>query len=97
MDEALADGVTDEARRLVDLQLRHDPRPVGLSGLGADAEELRDLLGRPAFGHELQNLALAIRQRVAGKLRLVQRRLDDDAAWDFRTYPLKPASSAAMT
>ena len=28
--------------------------------------------------HELQNLALAIRQRVAGKLRLVQRRLDDD-------------------
>src|SRR5436190_24338402 len=28
LDEALADRVTDEARGFVDLELRHDPRPV---------------------------------------------------------------------
>jgi hypothetical protein len=45
---------------------------VRLGGLGADAEELPNLLRRPAFGHELQDLALAVRQRVARGLRLLQ-------------------------
>src|SRR2546425_7208912 len=59
LDEPAADGVADESGRLVDAQLRHDARPVGLGGLHADSQECRHLLGRLSFRHQLQNLALA--------------------------------------
>src|SRR5207253_6944931 len=38
LDQAPPNRVTDEARRLVDLELLHDPGPVGLRGLHADPE-----------------------------------------------------------
>src|SRR5439155_79738 len=76
LDQATPNRVTDEARRLVDLELLHDPGPVGLRGLHADPEELGDLLGRLAFGHQLQHLPLARGERVGRYVRLGQVGLD---------------------
>src|SRR5262249_4793927 len=78
LDDASPDRVAHEPGRVVDLELGHDPRPVGLRGPGADAQELGDLLGGLAFGHELQDLALAVGQVIARERRLAERRLDDD-------------------
>src|SRR5262245_42222583 len=44
--EPLTDRVTDQARRLVNPELRHDPAAMRLGGLGADAERAGDLLRR---------------------------------------------------
>src|SRR5215510_15656407 len=74
LDDAPADRVADEAGGVVDLELGHDPRAVGFGGLGADAEELGDLLGRLAFGDELKHLALAVGQGIARQRRLSERR-----------------------
>ena len=51
---------------VVDVQLPHDPRAVGLGGPVADAEQAPDLLHVLALGDELQHLALPRAQRVGG-------------------------------
>src|SRR5439155_17065814 len=57
-DQALADGVADQARDVVDVQLLHHTRAVKFGGLGRDPEQRGDLFGRFALGHELHDLAL---------------------------------------
>src|SRR5438034_5963441 len=59
--------VADEAGGVRRVELLQDPGPVGLDGLGADPEELRDLLRRLALGDELQHLAFPRRQRIGGQ------------------------------
>jgi hypothetical protein len=41
-----ADGVADQGGRLVDVQLAHQPGPVGLDGFDAQAQVLRNVLHR---------------------------------------------------
>src|SRR6185295_10208384 len=50
LDQALAQRVAHEPRRLVDTELLHDPRAVGLGRLDADEEQLRHLAGLLALG-----------------------------------------------
>src|SRR5207245_130595 len=71
-----ADGVTDQARRVVDIELRHDPGPVILRGLDAHAPEPSDLFRCLSLHHQLQDLALAWTQRIGRNLSLRQVRLD---------------------
>src|SRR5712692_9908966 len=61
LDHAATDRVAHEPRRVVDLELSHDAGSVRLGRLGADAQGLRDLLGRPALRDELKDLAFARR------------------------------------
>src|SRR6266480_5246988 len=53
-DETTADGVTDQARRVVDIELRHDPGPVILRGLDAYAPEPSDLFRCLSLHHQLK-------------------------------------------
>src|SRR5262249_25416243 len=76
LDEAPADGVADQTRRLVDVEPRHDPGPVILSRLDAHPQEPSDLLRRLSLRHELQDLMLSGTQRIGWKLSLRQVRLD---------------------
>src|SRR5256885_2173583 len=64
-DQALPDGVTDQASDIVDVQLLHDTRAVKLGRLGADGEQGGDLFGRLALGHELHDLAFTRGQPAA--------------------------------
>src|SRR3989442_6042867 len=57
-DETTADGVTDQARRVVDIELRHDPGSVILRALDANAPEPSDLLRCPYLRPPLHDLAL---------------------------------------
>src|SRR2546427_1138090 len=79
LDQTPANRVPDDAGGVWRVELLHDPCPVGLNGLGADAEDLGDLLRRVALGDELQDLALPGRQRVRGQRRLRQVRLHQGA------------------
>src|SRR2546425_13294106 len=65
-----ANRVADDAGSIRRVELLHDPGPVGLDGLGADPEELGDLLRRLALGDKVQHLAFARRQRIGGAGRL---------------------------
>src|SRR5256885_5744936 len=56
LGQTQANRVADEAGGVRRVELLQDPGPVGLDGLGADPEELRDLLRRLALGDELQHL-----------------------------------------
>ena len=53
----------------MDLELFHDVRPVGFNGLDADVELLGDLAVHAAGDHQLEHLALALRE--LGKTRAV--------------------------
>ena len=57
---------TGRARRSGGCRLLHDPRPVGFGGLEADPEKPGDFLRRLPLGDQLQDLALAGGQRIAG-------------------------------
>src|SRR5947208_4267771 len=72
LDQTAADCVPDDAGGVRRVELLHDPCPVGLNGLGADAEELGDLLRRVTLRDELQDLTLPGRQRIRGQRRLRQ-------------------------
>src|SRR5256885_1568348 len=56
-DQALPDGVTDQASDIVDVQLLHDTRAVKLGRLGADGEQGGGPFVRLALGHALHDLA----------------------------------------
>src|SRR5437870_703395 len=63
-DETTADGVTDQARRVVDIELRHDPGPVILRGLDAHAPEPSDLFRCLSLHHQLQATDVVDANRV---------------------------------
>ncbi len=96
-DETTADGVTDQARRVVDIELRHDPGPVILRGLDAHAPEPSDLFRCLSLHHQLQDLALAWTQRIGRNLSLRQVRLDHGPG-DARAQvdPIGPYDAAAL-
>src|SRR6266567_4828220 len=77
LDEALPDGVADQARGVVNAELLHEIGSVRLGGLDSDTEEPGDLLRGLAFGHELQDLALARSEMVDRRGRSAQVGLDD--------------------
>ena len=60
--EAFLDGVLRQQGHVVDVKLVHDAEAVGLDRLGTDEQLHRDLLGAVALGHQLQDLALPLRQ-----------------------------------
>src|SRR3954470_19834001 len=64
--DVVADCVTDDLYDGTHAELTHDVRPVGLDGPDADPEHLRHLLVALAFGNELDDLARARSQSVAG-------------------------------
>src|SRR2546425_751101 len=79
LSQTQANRVADDAGSVRRVELLHDPGPVGLDGLGADHEELGDLLRRLALGDKLQHLAFPRRQRIDGQRRLRQVRLHQGA------------------
>src|SRR2546425_10923820 len=72
LDQTPTDRVPDDASGVWRVELLHDPCPVGLNGLGADAEDLGDLLRRVTLRHGLGDLALPGRPVVRGRRRLRQ-------------------------
>ena len=58
-DPALADGIPNQVRRVVDIQFLHEAPAMKLGRFHADMQGFRDLLGGFAFADELQDLALA--------------------------------------
>src|SRR5882672_521054 len=50
--------------RVLDLELLHDPRPVGLDRLGRQRQGLGDRRVGASFDHELEDVALAQREAV---------------------------------
>src|SRR6266496_1929567 len=79
LDQAASDRVPDEPRGVVYLELPHDASSVRFGRLGADAQSLRDLLGRLAFRDELQDLAFALRERVFRQRPAAEVGVHDDA------------------
>jgi len=57
----------------MDIELFHDPRPVGFSGFRADVQKISGLLARLTFGNKLKDLALS---RSEGILHDITFRLD---------------------
>ena len=57
--QTLPNRVLRQLGNAVQVELFHELAPVGLDGLDAHVQPVRDLLGREPLGHELQHLALA--------------------------------------
>lgn len=57
--EAHPEGEPDQLGTVVQLQLAHDPGPIGVHRLGADEELLADLPRAEPFGGEREDLLLA--------------------------------------
>src|SRR6185295_11391817 len=70
-EKPVTEGVFDELRAPVEIELGHDPRAVGIDGLRADEQPLSDLEVREAARREAQHLALAWRERRLGAAVLV--------------------------
>src|SRR5262249_57173810 len=76
LDESFPDGVGDQARRVVNVELVHEVSSVRLGGLDADAEEPGDFFRGPTFGHELQDLPLARGEMIGWRRAPAQVRID---------------------
>src|SRR2546430_8779711 len=63
--------------------------PVGLDGLGADPEELGDLLRRLALGDKLQHLAFPGRQRIGRQDRKSTRLNSSHSQISYAVFCLK--------
>ena len=63
-DEADADRVADEARDVVEVELGHDAAAVALDRLDTEVERAGDLGAGAALADELEDLALARRERA---------------------------------
>ena len=68
LDEAAADRVARQLDAVAHPELGQHVLAVALDGLGADRQQLRDLLGRVRLGDQLDDLELARRQRIARQL-----------------------------
>src|SRR3989442_48458 len=66
-DQPLPDGVADQARDVVDVELLHHARAVKLGRLEGDPEQRADLLRGLALCHELPDLALPGGQATAAR------------------------------
>src|SRR6266850_6139411 len=64
LDKTATDRVTHKTGRRMNVQLSHDLHAMRLRCLGRDTEDRRDLLGGVAFSDQLQNLPLAVRERI---------------------------------
>src|SRR5262245_54784293 len=62
--DSISDRIAHQAGRLVEIQLLHETRPMRLDRLRGDAEELGHRARGLSLGDELQDLALAGRERV---------------------------------
>src|SRR5438067_8881762 len=64
LEHALAEGVADQLVAVAETEFLHDPLAVGVDRFGADDELLGDLGAAVAFGDQLEDLPLALRQAV---------------------------------
>ena len=64
LDDARADRVPGQTRRVMDVQLGHEVLAMLVHGLETDAQLLRDLLVGFAFGDQLQHFRLPRAQLV---------------------------------
>src|SRR5438477_3925183 len=71
-DQTLLNGVLDELRAVVDVDLPHEIVFVDIDGFDAEVQQRRDLLYRQAFGKQLENLALAGAQAVVAGARALR-------------------------
>jgi len=71
----MANGEAHQARNVADLQLHHDAAAIRVNAGRLDAHDGGDFFARPAFGHELQNLAFARTQHAQrSRLRILLHR-----------------------
>src|ERR1039457_3269583 len=63
-NDLFLNGVLDELRLIVDIELAHQVEFVGLHGLDAEFEGAGDLFDGFAFGQHFENLALAFGERA---------------------------------
>src|SRR5690606_37611199 len=63
-DEPRADGVPREFEPVLQAEFLQEIGPVPLHGLRADVEQVGDLLARVAFGDEVEDLLLAVGDRL---------------------------------
>src|SRR5205807_5877392 len=82
LDEAAPDRVADEARRLVDVELAHQPGPMRFGGLRADPQHLAYFLGGLALADQLKDLPLARGEQVRRIIRLGEVRIHHRARDD---------------
>src|SRR6059036_905084 len=90
LDHAVTDRVADQSRRFADFKLSHDPHPVRLRGLDADAQDDANLLHGLSFRDELQDFALARAQWIGPQLVVGKVRPDGflgDARADVESSP----------
>ena len=87
--EAHTQRVLDEIRAVMDPQLLHDVGAVDFDGLDREHEKIRDVLVRLALCHQLQHLALALRQAAdaIGRCELLAVALRQDAGDGRREVP----------
>src|SRR6202171_532435 len=64
LDQTLSDGVFHQLGAVVHVKLFHDVVAVGLDGLDTQEQRVGDLAVGLAFGHQAQDLALAIAERL---------------------------------
>ena len=59
VDEPASDREADKPGGIVNIQLPHDPGPVGIGCLDTDSEDYRNVLRCLSFRDELKNLTFA--------------------------------------
>src|ERR1700730_16455375 len=65
LDQPAADRVAHQARRLVDVELPHQPGSMRLGRLGADPEQPGDLFRGLPLADELEDLALSRSEQLS--------------------------------
>src|SRR5674476_974074 len=63
-NDPLTDCVEDQFRNAVEVEFLQDVSPMSFHRGQADIEEARDFLVGSAFGNQLQNFALAVREQL---------------------------------
>jgi hypothetical protein len=67
LDEPATDGVAGQLHPIAHVELLEDVLAVALDGALADDEQVGDLPGRVPLGDELDDLRLALGQRITGE------------------------------
>lgn len=63
-NQADPNGITDQPGDIVNVQTVHQLAAMGVDGFHAEIQQVGYLLGRVAFGNQLQNLTLTGRQPI---------------------------------
>jgi len=80
---------SNQSRNIVNVQAVHQLHAMVFHGLGADLEDFGGLLGVPAFGDELEDFALPVRQLFERAFLVgdpIHRKLFQGSFGDFRTH-----------